>query len=326
MPFIKLALTVGLFVVLFEQGRLDLSALTVLYDSPGTILAVLLFSLISYSAVGVRWVILLHSQKIPLSYAWGHRVNYLGIFCNLVLPGGNMAGDAVRLAHALRAAPCHRLEAFLSLFVDRLIGLYAMLFIALLAIIVHPELAMGSAPLRIMATGVVLIVIGAPVVAVLFYHLVGRLSGQPWFGRLLQWGGVGRLLTRLIDIARLYRHALPQLMLALTISVVTQMLLLWGVVLIAMALAVGSLTPLEYAFATPWAWMANFLPLTPGGIGVGEAAFDQLCRWIESAPSGAAYGTILLVYRILTMLATLPGLVLFLFDRKGVQDAMRSAP
>ncbi|MBF0340793.1 MAG: flippase-like domain-containing protein [Magnetococcales bacterium] len=322
LPLLKLLATVGLIGLLWYQGKLDFSTLMLISSSPGTILLVIGASMIGYSLVAVRWVLLLHSQHIPLPFAWGHRVTYLGLYCNLVLPGGGMAGDALRLAHAIRAAPTHRLEALLSLFVDRAVGLYAMLLIAMLAIFVNPHLVMGIGPLQLMAVAVIAAVFGIPLSVLIFYLLVNRVRETPWFVRFLQSGRVGRLTGRLVEIIRLYHHAWPRLLLALGITLVCQMLLLWALVLVANGLSMGTLTPGEYTFATPWAWIANFLPLTPGGIGVGEAAFDQVCRWIETTPSGAPYGTIFLVFRLLTMLGTFPGLVIFFFSRKEVQEAI----
>ena len=52
---------------------------------------------------------------------------------------------------------------------------------------------------------------------------------------------------------------------------------------------IGVLSAVDYMFAVPLTLIVNALPLTPSGIGVGEAAFDQICRWLEPAPSGAAF-------------------------------------
>jgi hypothetical protein len=48
-------------------------------------------------------------------------------------------------------------------------------------------------------------------------------------------------------------------------------------------------------------------PLTPGGLGVGEAAFARACDVLEAQRSGAAYATVFLAYRCLGFLAALPG-------------------
>ena len=51
--------------------------------------------------------------------------------------------------------------------------------------------------------------------------------------------------------------------------------------------------------------IANTIPLTPGGLGIGEGAFDQVCRMLESKPSGAAYGSIFLAFRTATIIVYL---------------------
>ncbi|MBF0262345.1 MAG: flippase-like domain-containing protein [Magnetococcales bacterium] len=323
-PWLKFILSTGLIVLLWHQGKLDFTALGQLSTAPWTILSVVLLSLSSYSLVSMRWVILLRSQQIPLSFSWGQRITYLGIFCNLVLPGGGMAGDAVRMAHAMRVAPKQKLEALSTLFVDRLVGLHAMLVIALVAVALQPQLVMGSVTLRFMAVMVAVFVLGLPLGALLIYRLAKHVGRSPRFAAFLTSGRLGSLTARMIEIVRLYRTARGQLSQAFLLSLGAQTMMLFALVQVALALEIGPLAPLDYVFATPWAWIANFLPLTPGGIGVGEATFDQVCRWIESSPSGAPYGTIFLMYRMLTILGSFPGLILFFFARQEVRDAMHS--
>jgi uncharacterized membrane protein YbhN (UPF0104 family) len=69
------------------------------------------------------------------------------------------------------------------------------------------------------------------------------------------------------------------------------------------------LNPVDYMFAVPLTLIVNALPLTPSGIGVGEAAFDQICRWLEPTPSGAAYSSIFFAFRVVSMLTCIPGLI-----------------
>ena len=75
------------------------------------------------------------------------------------------------------------------------------------------------------------------------------------------------------------------------------------------------MTVADYMFAVPLTLVANALPLTPNGIGVGEAAFDQICRWLEPSPSGAAYSSIFFAFRAISMLACLPGFISFAIYR-----------
>ena len=62
-----------------------------------------------------------------------------------------------------------------------------------------------------------------------------------------------------------------------------------GFLFIAQSLQVGDVTLLDVAVAAPLAMVANILPFTPGGLGIGEAAFEQICRWLAPA---ATLGTL----------------------------------
>lgn len=320
---VKIGVAGGLVGYLWYQGKLDFSVVLLMTSSPWSMFAVVGLSLLTYSLISYRWVLLLRSQNIHLPFSWGQRVTYIGLFFNLVLPGGGLAGDALRMGYAVRSVPTHRPEAVLSLFVDRAIGMYGMFFICMMAILANPMVALSVGPLRFMSVIVIAFVIGLPLGALLFYYFIRRNSWLTNRVSQIQSNRIRWILTRFIDIISLYRDSLPQLGLAFILSVVAQMLALLALLLVAAVLNIGSLGHGDYLFATPWAWMANFIPLTPGGIGVGEAAFDQVCRWIDPATSGAAYGTIYLVFRILSMLGTLPGLVAYLFYRQDIHAVIK---
>jgi hypothetical protein len=50
---------------------------------------------------------------------------------------------------------------------------------------------------------------------------------------------------------------------------------------------IGNISLLDISIAAPLALVANVLPFTPGGLGIGEAAFDQICRWLVPSPTSA---------------------------------------
>ncbi len=91
---------------------------------------------------------------------------------------------------------------------------------------------------------------------------------------------------------------------------------------LAEAIKIGMLSAVDYMFAVPLTLIVNALPLTPSGIGVGEAAFDQICRWLEPTPSGAAYSSIFFAFRVVSTLTCIPGLISLALYR----NAARSSP
>jgi uncharacterized membrane protein YbhN (UPF0104 family) len=66
------------------------------------------------------------------------------------------------------------------------------------------------------------------------------------------------------------------------------------------------------ALLVPLGFVANALPLTPGGLGVGEAAFDQLFQ-LAGFTGGAVA---LLGWRLLMLLIGLPGWVVYIFAKQ----------
>ncbi|MCE9611669.1 MAG: flippase-like domain-containing protein [Chthoniobacter sp.] len=78
---------------------------------------------------GVRWQLLLRVQGIVLSWARVFMLLLVGVFFNFIIPGGT-GGDVVKVFYLLKETPGRRSHALLSVLVDRLIGLFALIAMA----------------------------------------------------------------------------------------------------------------------------------------------------------------------------------------------------
>ena len=107
----------------------------------------------------------------------------------------------------------------------------------------------------------------------------------------------GGHLGHVRDLLLLVRRRPWRLLAAFALSLVIDACVVTGVVTIAATTGIGELTAADYMFAVPLTLVTNAIPFTPNGIGVGEAAFDQICRWLEPMPSGAAYSSVFLAFR-----------------------------
>ena len=92
-----------------------------------------ILGLVCYSAVEmlatVRWQILLRLQGIRLGWLQAGGIVMIGLFFSLFLPGG-IGGDAMRLYFIFQLAPRRKIGATLSIVMDRLFGLFTVLFLA----------------------------------------------------------------------------------------------------------------------------------------------------------------------------------------------------
>jgi len=76
-----------------------------------------------------RWRILMKVQGIDMAWWRAFRVFLSGAFFNLFLPGGT-GGDVLKIYYAMRETASKKSAAFLSVLIDRMMGLIAMAVVA----------------------------------------------------------------------------------------------------------------------------------------------------------------------------------------------------
>lgn len=320
---VKLSVAVGIVWFLLSQGKLDLSLfLEGAIDANIFVVAMLCnFFMISMSAV--RWNILLRSQKVVVPFLWAHNMTYLSACFNLFIPGA-VGGDAFRMAYVARRVPERKAAVILTVVADRFVGLYGLLSLCLVGMLVSFSAVMAVVPLKLMLFSVVAIVVGGPISLLLFFLLLPRL---PWLRSYVDappQGKIGHIVHAVVDAMRHFMQAKGLLVLAIVVCVVAQAIEVFAVIWIAMGLDMMTLSPEGFYVATPLAWLANVIPISPGGLGVGEAAFDQLCRWLQPIPTATAFGTIFFINRIFQMLASMPGFLVYIFNNQ--QTSKTPAP
>lgn len=313
---LKLIVATAVIWALISYGVLDFAALRGAATHPIVLAIVVGILILMYLMSACRWYVLLKCQSVAVTVDAAIGVTFLTLFVGTFLPGGIVAGDAVRIAYIAKRLSSKRTAAGLSIFIDRLLGLYAMSLVVCAVALLDLTGIMQSVPLRLLATIAGTLSIGIPVLVYVLY--VSLKQGTPLLhriGNMLPGDFFTDVFHKLIEGLTLYRHAPGSVAIALGISVLTFALGIFCVMILGYSMRLGPLAPIDYGFAAPWASVASILPITPGGLGVGEAAFDRICHWREVNQTAAAYGTIFLVYRIATVVATLPGLAVYLLHR-----------
>ena len=114
-----------------------------------------------------------------------------------------------------------------------------------------------------------------------------------------------------------------RVILALLFSAITTSLLIASVIVVGIASDVPHLTLTDLGKATTLSMFANGLPITPGGIGVGEAVFNQICVRLADPAVVYPYGTIFLAYRVISMLTACYGLIPFVNMGQSLYERRR---
>ena len=302
----------GLLAALLFWDRMDLKALLVLTDAPGAVAICLMLVLSMIPLAALRWSILL--RALGLSIPFSHLVHFVAIsLVTSLFLFGPTGGDAVRGVYAWRAIGGASGRVAASVLADRIFSLFGLLCISLVFALFNWPWMREIPPLA--ALGTFLFVTFAAGIAAACALVIAPDVTRGLEQRLVRWPRIAQLGVHLHGLVVLFHSNPLRLASAFVVAVGSQLLGVVAVVVVAYAVKIGRLGTADFMFAVPLTLVANALPLTPNGLGIGEAAFDQICRWLEPVPSGAAYSSIFFAYRALSMLAALPGLASFVIYR-----------
>ena len=231
------------------------------------------FLVIASLFVATRWWRLLHLNGCGTTWWNACRYTYSGLFFNAVVPGIN-GGDVARAVAVVRDHPDRRGDAFMTVVVDRILGLIGMVLIGtVLVLAADARLDPLKLPVGLFCatvlSGTVLFFNPALRRVVRFDEVVRAL---PQGDRLLRLdAGARRLLARPWEVV-----------LALVLSFGNHAMN--GLAVHTAAVALGTSLGVE-DWVTVMA-ISNTLaavPVSPGGLGVGEVMFGSLAELLGSS-------------------------------------------
>ncbi|MGB0685204.1 MAG: lysylphosphatidylglycerol synthase transmembrane domain-containing protein [Planctomycetota bacterium] len=219
----------------------------------------------------VRWQWLLRAADVPVSAGQALRLCFIGYFFNNVMFGAT-GGDLVRAVMVTRGLEQNRVRAALSVIVDRLIGLFALLTLAAIVLfILWQQDRLGEVRgLRDLAVAIYL-VLGLVMVGAAAY-LSQRARQRLGLNWLLQRLPAQPLIHKLDDAITVYRSRRRVILGALLWSLPLQVAGILSFWAIGHALGAG-LSIADDFVIFPVVQTASAVPLAPAGWGVGETLY-----------------------------------------------------
>ena len=224
---IGLGLAAGLIYMTLKQTDTDLREHLL-----GAYIPLLGFAVFLYGIMlllgAYRWQTLLKAQNIHISFKNVCRLQFIGFFFNLVVPGA-VGGDLVKMGFAVRRAPNQKTETVFSILVDRIVGLLGLFIVAAISVIVaFDRISALGTRYHIVETGAYIVALCsaggiAAFLALEFHH---KLLQHKWVAPVLN--KLSRKLPhkiiatakRLINALNIYRRSRKTLAYALLMSVV----------------------------------------------------------------------------------------------------------
>jgi glycosyltransferase 2 family protein len=307
--WIKLTTAAVIFYILTRTDTIDFKHIVALQNHPDVLVmaAVCLFAGIVLSAI--RCYLLLRAAQIDIRIITVLRLQLIGSLFSTVLPGA-AGGDAVRAAYLFRILPTHRTTGVLALAIDRVFSLFGL--VTLTGLLLWANFSdVENHPLLGTYANIVGGVFAFFLLAALALYLLATFLKVPalkakYLVRLRPY--LGQIRTAVL----LYRKQWPSLLYCTFLSLIASFVVVLGIVALSRAFAFA---PTFYVTALAGALgnISSAIPLTPGGIGIGEAVFAKICRDLSAV--AAPYATTYLVFRLMMAIVSLPGFITYMtFD------------
>jgi uncharacterized protein (TIRG00374 family) len=301
---LRLALGVAILSHLYKSGAIDVRPLAKLVPAWPITLAAMSILLADAYLMALRTCWMLEPIGLRLTIWNSFQLNLVTSFFSNVAPGAAGA-DAARLFYATKGNAGTRAEVATVMILDRAVGFFSMLLLPLAFAPFFWNL-LGS--VRVMRNLLLVDAVAAGAIFLGFLLCLYSTAIRSLIAlRFLRWERWTRVAERVLNTLGMYRRHFGILLRALVIAMVANLS-----VIAIMGLAFVVLNPAWLSarmfLAVPLGEIANCLPLTPGGLGVGEAAFHSLFTW-----SGLHGGVeAVLCWRIWKALVGLIGLGVYL--------------
>ena len=302
---LKVLFGAGIFAWMASSGKLNLAQVGKSLSQWPLMLGI---CALGYSQVGVtawRWRLLLRAQSIRLSFArtWG--LTMIGMMFNVVIPGA-VGGDLVKGYYITRAAPGRKSHAATSILVDRVVGLIGLLLLGAVMGILNPGEILRTPATRSLG----MLTAGGAFGGLACLYIAVRAGS-----RLSGWSMLPGVVRSVFRALHEYRQASMVIPVALLLSVLNQGLTCAMYYLALRATGVTDMPMDKFFLVVPLGLVTSAVPISPAGVGVGQAAFFALFRIV--APKYAAVGTnAFTVFQVMFILVCLTGLYWYVSYRQ----------
>jgi uncharacterized protein (TIRG00374 family) len=232
----------------------------------------------------VRWRMALRVQGLVLSWERALEISFVAQFFNSFFLGST-GGDLMKAWYAARETHHKKTEAVVTVVIDRLIGLWAMLLFACAMMVFNFQLLFESGWLRTLALMIAaMTVIGSAFLGVAFWGGVSRTwsGARAWLRRLPK----GEWLEQVLDSCRRFGQEQFFVLKALGISLLLNIVCVLQFIVLARGMGLN-IPAVALFVIVPMVTCISALPITPSGLGLRENLYVQILAALAVDPTKA---------------------------------------
>jgi uncharacterized protein (TIRG00374 family) len=307
--FAKIAFAIAVIYWMAHSGKLNLQVVGRAFQEHWPMALLLVFTLyLQIAIISWRWNVLNGALGFGIRYQEAFSLSMIGLLFTVVIPG-SVGGDVIKAYYVGTRVPKRRAHALTTILMDRFLGLLSLLTLAAAGVCWNATLILTNKVMTALATFVILGFLGSCLFLVGAVFFSSQLTG---------------LLRRFVERVPLAHHAVKGcealeafranpgvLVLGVLMSLPSHLIACLGM-RIAMGMVGASDMPLErFLLIVPLGLISTVIPLSPGGVGIGQGAFYYMCEALTPG-TGAAVSNAFTVYQTLQVAVYLSGFVNYL--------------
>lgn len=311
--FLKIAFAAALLALMWRSGKLQPQVVVAAASRWPELMLVAVMIMAIVMICAARWAMLMRGQGFILGWRQTASLTMIGVLFSAVIPGA-VSGDLVKGYYLAREVHSQRALALATILMDRVIGLSSLATVASVGVIWNREVVLGSRTLTALSAvalggcgigfvGLLAAVFASQKVHGLAHRLPAFMPGR-------------RYLLSTAEVLASYRNQGPRLLAAFLLSFPVHLLGCMCMLVCLHAVGESRTMPASLVlFAFPLGILAVAVPLTPIGIGVGQAAFYAVCNMAVPG-SGSAGANAFTVFQAVQLPVYLLGLIPYLSYRR----------
>lgn len=261
--FFKFTFAFALIAWMISKGHLDLHDFDLLLN-PYWALILWLVAGVNLILANWRWAMLLAAKQFPSSFKLTFPLTLIGLFFNYAVPGA-VGGDLVKIFYLVKDHPQRKMLSVSTILLDRVIGLYAMTWLAMFSLLMDIPLILSNPKLQILGLGIV--------AALLLQTVILGVSFSARMNKMFSFLYKINAARKLYEVIHSYREQKIVLVKTLAVSFLSQAVSIFFLWLVGVALHETNIPISTFLFAVPIGFMVSALPISPAGIGIGQVAF-----------------------------------------------------
>lgn len=272
--FLRLAVGLALLAYLAKSGLIHGRDLARLFLAAWPLtLAALILVLLHLALIAWRLSLLFRPQGLKLSFVASMRLALVGLFFEIFMPGA-IGGTVAKLFYATRENQGRRTQVATVILFDRMVGIFSL--IALPLIFALPFYRVVSRAPALQTILLVYAVIASLLIAA-FLACLWRGSDVDRFAHATHYRPLRKALSRGLETVGGYRGSRATLFSVFGLSLLGNLSIV-GVIALGVRVVHPASVAWRLCLLVPIGQLINSIPLTPGGLGVGEIAFNTLFK------------------------------------------------